>query len=112
MKKIPEKKKVFLFIASAVVVALFAIIYSVNTYYKQKRFFNSEIHSNVISSINWKLRSIDFYLKDNSQIEVFVRDTDKIKIGDSIFKPSKTFFYEVYRKNKNNEYELNKINEY
>ena len=36
MKKIPEKKKVFLFIASAVVVALFAIIYSVNTYYKQK----------------------------------------------------------------------------
>lgn len=71
-----------------------------------KSFYKKTINLKVVSSNDWQLRSIDFYLSDNTRINFTQPIGDKFKIGDSVSKPANSYMFKVYRKNETGEYEF------
>jgi hypothetical protein len=53
----------------------------------------------VVSSSDWKKRSIDYYLEQSPKISIVLPHKNKILIGDSIYKDANSFKYFVFRKN-------------
>lgn len=66
---------------------------------KRQRFFNSKIEAKIIDSSNWQLRTCEYYLPNDLQIDVSL-DTLKLFVGDSISKKPKSWQYKVFRKRK------------
>lgn len=66
-----------------------------------KEFYHMRINSIIVESSDWQKRSIDFYLANGVTINLLVSEADVIQLGDSIYKPSGTYIYGVYRKDQN-----------
>ena len=74
-------------------------------------FYKSKIESKIIDSSNWQMRTCEYYLPNDLQINISVLDTFKLFVGDSISKEAKSWNYKVFRK-RNNEQKFQFVNSY
>lgn len=73
-----------------------------------KKFYNQSINSKIIKRSNWAVQTTYFYFDNNLQIDSNSIYNFDLRIGDSIAKSSKTWTFEVFRKNNHNKYEFHK----
>lgn len=75
-------------------------------WHDRKKFYNSQIKSIAITQNDWLVHAKTFYLADGNSIDFFLPVDDKFKLYDSVYKPSDTYIYSVYRKNSSGAYEF------
>lgn len=86
-------------------ILVIVIVLGIGTYFwlrqklLRKKFYNMSLNSIVVKRRDWLKSSIDFYLDNGVNLNILVPADDKMKISDSISKPSGTFKYNVYRRN-------------
>lgn len=73
-----------------------------------KNFYNQSINSKIIKRSNWAVQTTYFYFDNKLQIDSNNIYNFDLKVGDSISKISKTWKFEVFRKNDFDKYEFHK----
>lgn len=82
-----------------------------NTFYasykankNKKEFYMKAFTSKVVSSNSFEGRTIEFHLDNGLKLYFLPPINEKIAIGDSVEKNKQTYEYNVYKKDKSNEY--------
>lgn len=85
-------------------VILWFINLQVKGYYNRKDFYNDKVSTLIIKSNDYYGRSKEFHLRNGMLLYALYSDYNKLIIGDSVWKDSKTYFYDVYRVGVNGKY--------
>ena len=72
---------------------------------EREKFYKNKINSTIISSSDLEKKVVEYYLPNNLEIDVTVVDTIDINVGDSIAKKANSWYYNVFKRNKNNQFE-------
>lgn len=103
-----KRNELMIFIVGGIAV-LTTIVWIVWTQKKgrtlQTTFFEKEFSSIVVKSNSYFGRTVEFHLDNGLTLYFSPPVEDRIMIGDSVVKESKTYKYQVYRKNSNGEFE-------
>lgn len=63
-----------------------------------ERFFKEDVSTHVIQSGNYSGRAMEYELENGMSLSLDPRITTKLMIGDSIYKDSNTYIYNIYRR--------------
>ena len=83
---------------------LSCIVFTITGMIYKKHFYQTKINSVVIKSDDWMVSSIKFIFSDDNFVYLLAPWGNKMLIGDSVSKPSRSNIYKVYRKDNNGVY--------
>ena len=99
--------KYYRYIPLTVVIICFCYFYLYRyVYLNNSHFEKNAINTKIIRVYNYYNKSLQFYYSNKYCITTTNTQDDTLKIGDSISKPANVKAFDVYRKNKDGEYEF------
>ena len=79
---------------------------------RSTKFYRSKANCKVISSSNWQMKMIEFYLENGLEIHSLGKYDIDIEIGDSIVKNAKSWDFEIFKKGATGYYKFDKSYNY
>lgn len=89
--------KILLSIIVIAFVVIWFIALQVKSYYHEKNFYIEKVSTYIVSANDYQGRSKEFHLANGMLLYISRREYNRFLIGDSVWKGSNTYFYEVYR---------------
>ena len=93
------KRKYILNFLPILALFIFFLIWYLIGKKERNHFYVSQINSKIINSADPQLRVVEYYLKNNVQIDVMAGEDVNLQVGDSILKKANSVKYSVYKKN-------------
>lgn len=101
-----KKFKIIIGIVGLLIPVFILFYFYIKGKQSSQQFYKKKLNYVIIEADDWQKRSVDFYMSDRTLINFTQPIGTKIKLYDSVYKPSGTFIYKVYRKNSNGVYEF------